>query len=233
MIKRQPSIFRALSDAAPHRVQAFTGLPIAVNVYGLDAEGRSYSDMLFTGGGQGASSARDGKSGLLWPTSAANTSVELMESRVPVLVEAKEYTPDSGGPGRFRGGLGQRVRLRKLREDGLTTLLAVFPESIGVDTPGLFGGHHGGRSSGALLRRDGFLLRDLGVGELVAVSRTDEVVEVLVPGGAGYGDPAERSRAAVAEDVAAGLVSPEAARRDYGADERALAAVTVPPEAAE
>ena len=214
-------------------MQAFTGLPIAVNIYGLGADGQPYSDILFTGGGQGASSARDGKSGLLWPTSASNTSIELLESRVPVLVEEKEYTPDSGGPGQFRGGLGQRVKLRKLRDDGLTTLLAIFPESIGVDTPGLFGGHHGGRSSGILRRRDGQMTRDLGVGELLALSRDDEVLDIHVPGGAGFGDPAERSPVSVADDVEAGLVTADVAKKDYGADDRALAAARAPREAAE
>jgi len=212
-----PSIFRALSEAAPESVQAFTGLPIAVNIYGLNAQGQAYSDILFTGGGQGASARQDGKSGLLWPTSASNTSIELLESRVPVLVTEKEYTVDSGGPGKFRGGLGQRVQLRKLREDGLTTLMAIFPESIGVETPGLFGGRPGGASSGVLRDLEGKLIRDLGVGELLALSRADQLLDIHVPGGAGFGDPAERSRAALDADMAAGLVTPAAAGADYGA----------------
>jgi 5-oxoprolinase (ATP-hydrolysing)/N-methylhydantoinase A len=212
-----PSIFRALSEAAPAQVQAFTGLPIAVNIYGLRADGQPYSDILFTGGGQGASAQADGKSGLLWPTSASNTSIELLESRVPVLVIEKTYMADSGGPGRFRGGCGQRVRLRKLADDGLTSLLAVFPESIGVATPGLFGGKPGGASAGLLRRADGALLRDLGVGELLALTRADEVLEILVPGGAGFGDAAARAPAAVAEDLAAGMISEAGAARDYAA----------------
>jgi 5-oxoprolinase (ATP-hydrolysing)/N-methylhydantoinase A len=219
-----PSMFRALSEAAPDRVQAFTGLPIAVNIYGLGADGQPYSDILFTGGGQGASASSDGKSGLLWPTSASNTSIELLESRVPVLVLEKEYTPDSGGAGRFRGGLGQRVKLRKLRDDGLTTLLAIFPENVGVDTPGLFGGRHGGASSGVLRTPDGAMLRDLGVGELLSLSRADEVLDIHVPGGAGFGDAGSRTREAIEADIAAGTVTREAALWDYGARGAALAA---------
>jgi hypothetical protein len=83
-----PNIFRALSKAAPKQVQAFTGLPVAASVYGRDAQGQTYSDMLFVGGGQGGSAHGDGKSGLLYPTSAANTSIETFEARVPVLVPA-------------------------------------------------------------------------------------------------------------------------------------------------
>ncbi len=80
-------------------MQSFTGLPTAANVYGRDASGRFYSDMLFSGGGQGGSARGDGISSLLWPTSAANTSIELMESRVPVLVLEKSFAPNSGGAG--------------------------------------------------------------------------------------------------------------------------------------
>src|SRR5258708_1832917 len=123
-----PNVFGALAKAAPGRVQAATGLPVAVNIYGHDAGGAIYSDHLFMGGGQGGSASGDGVSSLLWPTSAANTSVELFEQRVPVIVVDKTFIPDSGGPGRTRGGLGQRVRLRKREPDGLPTLASVYPE---------------------------------------------------------------------------------------------------------
>lgn len=135
-----PNVFRAMAEAAPDQVQAHTGLPVAVNIYGRDAEGRIYSDHLFMGGGQGASSRKDGKSALLWPTSAANTSVELFETRVPVLVLEKTYITDSGGAGRHRGGLGTRVRLQKLYDDGLETLFSVYPEGVDIELDGLFGG---------------------------------------------------------------------------------------------
>src|SRR5690606_6088068 len=75
-----PNIFQALAGARPEDVQAFTGLAVASTVYGQDASGAFYSDMLFCGGGQGGSDRGDGHSALLWPTSAANTSIELMES---------------------------------------------------------------------------------------------------------------------------------------------------------
>ena len=209
-----PNVFRALSRAAPTQVQAFTGLPVAANIYGQAADGTIYSDLLFMGGGQGASAAGDGKSGLLYPTSAANTSIELFETRVPVLVIEKTYLADSGGPGRHRGGLGQRVRLRKLADDGLTTLVSVYPEGVDHVPDGLFGGRAGGAARGAV--RDGTGTRDCGTGDLVSITRTDEVVEVVLAGGAGYGEPGERDRAAVADDVRDGRVTSEAAARDYG-----------------
>src|ERR1700735_4406070 len=97
-----PNLFRALADAAPDRVQAATGLPVSVNVYGRTAEGAVYTDHFFMGAGQGGSAHRDGKAALLYPTSAANTSVELMETRAPVLVLEKGFVTDSAGPGTHR-----------------------------------------------------------------------------------------------------------------------------------
>ncbi|OWJ62063.1 hydantoinase B/oxoprolinase family protein [Inquilinus limosus] len=202
-----PNIFRALAEAAPDKVQAFTGLPVAATIYGRDGEGATYSDMLFMGGGQGASSHGDGKSGLLWPTSAANTSVELFETRVPVLVLEKAYVQDSGGPGRHRGGLGQRVSLRKLADDGLATFVAVYPEGVKSSNPGLFGGAPGGAARGLVRDAQGQVLRDCGTGELVQLTQPAEIVEVVLAGGAGYGDPAERPRAALDRDVGDGRVS--------------------------
>ncbi|MBJ6127177.1 hydantoinase B/oxoprolinase family protein [Microvirga splendida] len=211
-----PNIFRVLSSAAPQQVQAFTGLPTAANIYGRDASGRTYADMLFMGGGQGASAHRDGKSGILYPTSAANTSIELLEARVPVLILEKGYVADSGGPGRYRGGLGQRVRLRKLSADERPTLISVYPEGFDVLNPGLFGGKPGGAARGGLRDPSGNLVRDCGAGELVKVTHPDEIVEVVLAGGAGYGDPHERDRALVEQDVAFGFVTPAAAASEYG-----------------
>ncbi len=211
-----PNIFRALAEAAPALVQAATGLPVAINVYGREANGYVYADHFFMGAGQGASQQGDGKSALLYPTSAANTSVELMEARAPVLVLEKSFVADSGGPGEHRGGCGVRTRLRKLHDDGLPTLASVYPEGVGVTVQGLHGGMAGGGVRGAVLDRDGNVVHDCGTGELVTLTRADQIVEVQLAGGAGFGDPRARPTSRVEHDVAEGIVSPEAAERDYG-----------------
>ncbi len=216
-----PNIFRALADAAPDRVQAATGLPVAINVYGRDAAGQVYADHFFMGAGQGGSAHGDGKSALLYPTSAANTSVELMEVRAPVLVLEKSYVMDSGGPGRHRGGLGLCTRLRKLHDDGLPTLASVYPEGVGVIVEGLRGGRPGGDVRGVVLDPMGKIVHNCGTGELVTLTRTDQIVEVRLAGGAGYGDPRERPAALVEQDVAEGYVSAEAALREYGVKQAA------------
>ena len=210
-----PAIFRALADAAPDRVQASTGLPVAINIYGYGRDGRLYSDHLFMGGGQGGSFHGDGKSALLWPTSAANTSIELFEMRVPVLVLEKSYVTDSGGPGRHRGGLGQRVRLRKLRDDGQPAIASLYPEGVAIDTPGLFRGKAGGGACGGVRSAPGEPFEDVGTGQLITLANTSQEVELVLAGGSGFGDPAERDPRAVAEDVADGYVSAGAAEREY------------------
>ncbi|MBV8912833.1 MAG: hydantoinase B/oxoprolinase family protein, partial [Acetobacteraceae bacterium] len=211
-----PNIFKALAEPAPHQVQAATGLPHAINIYGRDASGQIYADHFFMGGGQGACSRYDGKSALLYPTSASNTSVELMETRAPVLVLEKTLVTDTGGPGRHRGGLGTRTRIRKLHDDGLPTLFSVYPEGVGIRTEGLFGGRPGGPVQGLVRDPEGAVVQDCGTGELVMLDRVDRVVEVQLAGGSGYGEPRQRARRDLDRDVADGYVSPEAAARVYG-----------------
>jgi 5-oxoprolinase (ATP-hydrolysing)/N-methylhydantoinase A len=211
-----PNIFTALAQALPQGVQAFTGLPVAITCYGNDGDGRSYSDHLFQGGGQGASAHRDGKSALLWPTSAANTSVELFEARTPLLVLDKSYVADSGGAGRQRGGLGQVVRLRKLYDNDGPTLASVYPEGVAVRVPGLFSGRPGGDTHGWVLDGNGGKIKDCGVGALETLTETGQIVELQLAGGAGFGDPLERPPALVESDLVNGYITAAAAVEDYG-----------------
>lgn len=211
-----PNIFAALAGAAPAQVQAFTGLGVAATVYGRDASGRFYADMLFCGGGQGGSARGDGHSALLWPTSAAGTSIELMESRAPILVLEKTFLPDTGGPGQHRGGLSQRVRFRKRLDDGQVTLVSVYPEGVNNPIHGLFGGLPGGGARGRVLDADHALVHDCGTGQLVELTGPEQIVELTLAGGSGYGDPARRDPARLARDIALGFVTPDHALAAYG-----------------
>jgi 5-oxoprolinase (ATP-hydrolysing)/N-methylhydantoinase A len=211
-----PNLFMALAEAVPDHVQAFTGLPASITLYGQGPDGRFYSDHLFQGGGQGASSHGDGKSGLLWPTSAANTSVELFETRTPVLVVEKRYLPDSGGPGRHRGGLGQVVRVRKLADDGRPAYAGLFPDGVLTRAAGLFGGRPGGAVRGVLLDAAGAVVKDYGVGSLVTLERPDQILELSLAGGAGFGDPRERPLEELQHDLDHGYVTARGILDDYG-----------------
>src|SRR3712207_9378453 len=102
------------------------------------------------------------------------------------LFRSKTYLPDSGGAGRHRGGLGQRVRVRKLEDDGLPTLFSVYPEGVGNPAPGLFGGQAGSEARGRGPDPAGTVTLDCPDGELVPVNPT-RGVGGIVPGGGGIG----------------------------------------------
>ena len=210
-----PAVFRALAGVLPDHVQAFTGLPIGMGSYGRDTDGRPFNDHLFQGGGQGASAHGDGKSALLYPTSAANVSVEMFESRTPLVVECKELIADSGGPGRHRGGLGQRVRMR-LRHPSPNPVLVDFrPHGMLVSTPGLHGGLPGRRAR-AFVVADG-RVREAGAEVGVAELRgTNERATIEIAGGSGFGDPAARLVAEIQADLGDGYVTPDGTAA-YGA----------------
>jgi len=207
-----PAVFLALAGVLPDRVQAFTGLPIGMGAYGVDGAGRVFNDHLFQGGGQGASAHGDGKSALLYPTSAANVSVEMFESRTPLLVECKELIPDSGGPGRARGGLGQRVRIRLLAAGPTPALVDCWPLGQLVPTPGLHGGHPGAlaraRLAGSPGGAHGKAADRSGVVELRA---PEERATIEIAGGSGYGPPAERPLERVQRDLDEGYITPTGA----------------------
>ena len=210
-----PNIYLALADATPHRVQAFTGLPSSAQFYGVEENGRLYSDHLFQGGGQGASAGSDGKSALLYPTSAANTSVEMFEARVPALVLRKELIVDSGGAGNFRGGLGQVISTRKLKEDGNSCQIGIFPMGIHSEVEGLFGGQSGGYSRG-IIHRAKDIEYDVGTGGLAELNEMNEVAELYIAGGSGYGDPLARPFETVQRDIDEGYISQKCATEIYG-----------------
>ena len=201
-----PGIFRALAEAAPDCVQAATGLPFTSNVYGVDADGTTYADVLFAGGGQGGSAGGPGRGGLLWPTSAANTSIELLEARVPILVLEKAFVAGSGGAGAQIGGPGQRVRFRKLRDDGRPMLATIYPEGVTHPAPGLFGGAPGVAARAHVTTAGGERLQDCGMGALVELTGPDQIVDVVVAGGAGFGPPPEAAGAHRASKTAADTV---------------------------
>jgi N-methylhydantoinase B len=138
--------------------------------------------------------------------------IEAMESEFPIMADRLEYLVDSGGPGRFRGGLGIRKDYRAL----VPVFAAVQSNRHHIPGPGLFGGE-----TGTLSR---ILLRDVDSGEsrllarqgsLIAVKPGD-VLTIFAGGGGGYGYALDRDLALVADDVLNGKVSAERAATDYG-----------------
>jgi N-methylhydantoinase B len=161
----------------------------------------------FHSGGAGARPRQDGLSATPFPSGVRNVPVEITEAITPIVFWRKDLRVDSGGPGRERGGLGQTVVLGS-RENAPYGIHAVF-ERVVYPPRGRDGGASGAKGrvsfgSGAALRPKGFQVVPAG-----------ERLVIEMPGGGGIGDPAARDPDRVAADVALGLVSVEAARRDY------------------
>ena len=141
-------IYRAMAEALPDRVIAGSGgTPASMNVlYGKNKDGKSWHSVRIRGGGMGASSGADGNFVYIFPANGANTPVEILESDTPLIVEKRELIPDSGGPGRMKGGLGRRMVLR-IPDDEYAPLppvsLAMQSGRYRHPPEGLFGGKQG------------------------------------------------------------------------------------------
>ena len=158
-------------------------------------------------GGTGARPGKDGLSATAFPSGVWGSQVEITEAMAPVLITRRELRTDSGGPGQYRGGLGQRIELQSANGEPFDVFLSV--ERIKNPALGRNGGSPG--AAGRIRLQDG---PDLpGKGE-VRVNAGDTLI-FETPGGGGYGDPAQRDRSSVAQDIADGLVSSEAASKDY------------------
>jgi len=203
-------IFGALAKAIPDRVMAPSGTyPLWLPVFaGAADDGRPFVFHYNAQGGTGARRDRDGVSTLVFPPNVANTPTELLEIEAPLLCERKTLVPDSGGPGRFRGGLGQEIVIRNLARQPVVT--SVVGGRYHEGAPGLEGGRAGG--TGELSVGGG---APLGANAVFRLER-EQWVRLRLPGGGGFGDPLERDPALVLADVRRGLVSPGRARADYG-----------------
>ncbi|MGH2376241.1 MAG: hydantoinase B/oxoprolinase family protein [bacterium] len=210
-----PAVLRALAPVLPDRVQAFTGLPVSISAYGRDRHGRPFNDHIMFGGGQGGSRHGDGRPALMYPTSAGNVPVEMFEQRTPLLVERKELIPDSGGAGHHRGGLGQRMRLRKLYDDGLPVLVNVLPHGRASPVSGLLGGQAG--SGASLVIEDATTSDENGMSPLVVLRDVRGTITVQAAGGSGLGDPGSRPRTLLRQDLEEGYVT-DAGHGAYGAE---------------
>lgn len=201
-------IFSALAPQLPNRVIADCGSPIW-NVYfaGKLRSGRRFVKMFFMNGGHGARPAEDGPACLSFPSNIATVPIEQFENSVPLLIAEKALMPDSGGAGRYRGGLAQRVSFRVTSDSPVQ--MTIRHERVRFPPRGLLGG------------RPGRAGRDYVNGKLVpAKARIDLAPNDLVcfetAGGGGFGPPAERDRAQIASDLSEGFVTVAGVEADYG-----------------
>ena len=169
---------------------------------------RVFNVMSFHSGGTGARPGKDGLSATAFPSGVRNVPVEVTEAMSPLLIRRKEYRIDSGGAGRYRGGLGQVMEVVTL-DDAAFAISANYDRVV-YPPRGRNGGKDG--KPGVLSLGSGAMLKSKGQ---QTIPKTEAVI-IEMPGGGGLGDPFERDPMKVAEDVELGLVSREAAERDYG-----------------
>ena len=219
-------IFGAMSEVVPHQVIAGSNSSITGVYFGgvSPDTGEYYVYMETFGGGSGARFNKDGLSCVqVHMSNTSNLPIESMEVEFPYMVERYELVTDSGGPGKYRGGLSMSKDIHVLGHDSEFTIKA---DRQKVPPYGLFGGKPGlpglitiypdtdeartvdSKKSGNLLKANG-------------------VLRCQMPGAGGYGNPLERSRELLIKDLEEGYVSPESAMRDYGMTQEELDSVNI------
>jgi N-methylhydantoinase B len=207
-------VYRALAEVMPENVIAGSGgTPATMNVfYGKRNDNSPWHSVIIRGGGMGASYKEDGHYVSIFPANGANTPVEIFENDTPLIVEKRELLPDSGGPGKFKGGLGRRVVFRVPDDDYAPS----GPVNLGIQSgrfrypaKGLFGGGDGSRAQ--------FLVNNI-AGDPYGLTqiKSGDIVIMDAAGGGGYADPLERDVEMVMRDFLNGYVTLRGAREDYG-----------------
>jgi N-methylhydantoinase B len=218
VVSRMTCMLRMISAYTVAMAKAFDGQVVAdmqnIQIYGFcgrDFEGKLFLLREIFGAGSGARPYADGTDAVDLVPFSKNLPAEFIEQRFPVIVERVGLARDSGGPGKFRGGLGY-IKELKILVDGFYLTVT---ERTAFGCIGIKGGKPG--SSGYSVKNP-----DTAEEEHVYFSRDNvpvkagQVVRLVTPGGGGWGDPLEREVDAVRLDVVRQLVSAESARKDYG-----------------
>jgi N-methylhydantoinase B len=210
-------VLGAMSAALPERIiGSANGANTSMVFAGEDpVTGSSYVYLETLGGGMGGRNDRDGKDGVqVHITNTSNLPVEAIEMEYPLRVEEYSLVVDSGGAGRWRGGLGLR---RVVRPVGHVCEFSGAGERFRRGPPGIFGGEAGKAGVFILQRADGST-ENL-PGKLTSlILHPGEAVAVETPGAGGYGSPKERSKEKLAEDLCAEKFTHRYIEDHYGCD---------------
>jgi N-methylhydantoinase B/oxoprolinase/acetone carboxylase alpha subunit len=202
----------ALAQILPDRVPAASAGELLVIAFGGSHRGSRYVVGELIAGGSGASAGRDGVDVIETDaTNCMNLPAEAMEMEAPIRVHRVALRPDSGGAGRFRGGLGV-VREYEILDGEVS--LSHRGERHFFSAPGLDGGSEGARAHSVIRRADG--AEEIIPSKVVTTLHKGDRLVVETAGGGGYGDPLERSAEQVRADVRNGKVSADAAGTAYG-----------------
>lgn len=195
----------ALVQAAPELVMAGCGHNVILKIAWSQSDGQYFGVGLMPKGGMGATAQEDGWNVTVYPTNCTMVPTEILETLAPLQMD-REIRIDSGGPGRRRGGVGQRVILTSRSEK--PTTISVRSNFVHHPPPGFAGGLPGGPVR--------TLLNGSPIPENPVTLRVGDALLVETAGGGGFGSPLEREPERVLEDVLQGYVSLEAAYEIYG-----------------
>lgn len=208
------AILDALSACRPDHGVAPSGLIQVFTLSGIDHAGQRWITLLFEFGGIGARRGSDGPDATgahFLGGRSVIPQIEPLESQYPFVVRRSRLLPDSGGPGRWRGGLGVETEIELLAD----TEIGVRGDRMLVPPPGAEGGGSGAPGGWTLRRADGTVER-LAHRQAGIEARAGDVFVLRTSGGGGLGPASERDVEQVHADVRDGNVSPEGAVRDYG-----------------
>jgi N-methylhydantoinase B len=208
------AILDALSACRPDHGVAPSGLVQVFTLSGVDRAGSRWITLLFEFGGIGARNGSDGPDAtgaFFLGGRSVIPQVEPLESQYPFVVRRSRLVPDSGGAGRWRGGLGVETEIELL----VDTEIGVRGDRMLVPPPGTLGGGSGAAGGWSLRRPDG-TVETLAARQAGVVARAGDVFVLRTSGGGGLGPASERPRELVHGDVRDGNVSPEAAAQVYG-----------------
>jgi N-methylhydantoinase B len=212
MTKITEAMLKAMSQVVPDRVVAGSHGQACTNSFvGTDPEtGKAFGYIEIQGGGAGARPGKDGPDGQdLHLGRFMNTPVEAVELENPVRIERYELIPDSGGAGKYRGGLALRRDIRFLTD----VTWARYSDRQKFAPQGLFGGCPG--AMGALVVNPGSEKEEKRRSKGVEQLKAGDLLSIRLPGSGGYGPPAERNLEAIQWDVVNGKVTVEAAEKFY------------------
>src|SRR6185312_4771540 len=206
------TMFGALAQIVPHVIPAAgEGGNTVVCLGGRHPDNRPFIIVDMISGCWGGRPDKDGIEAITNPSqNLSNTPVEVLERQHPVRIESYALVPDSGGAGRYRGGLGLCRSYRLLADEAILQLRA---DRLRFAPYGLNGGEPGGVSGNWLDEGDG--TRSI-PGKVTSIVRRGTLLTHHQAGGGGHGDPFTRAPESVALDVWNGKVTVSAARKEYG-----------------
>ncbi len=173
--------------------------------------------LTFNSGGSGARPTSDGLNATAFPSGVMTMPIEATENTGPVIIWRKELRPDSGGAGQYRGGLGQYMEVGAT--DGHEFDFSAMFDRVDHPAQGRQGGVEGAATT--IAQDDGTQMQGKGK-QFVPHGRR---VMLAFPGGAGYGEAAQRDKQLVKRDLARGYISADIAKDDYGLTDAEVAQV--------